>query len=946
MVWTYWHAILDDSSAEVLHEVFDAYRALGQGAAPRFRDRPTYRDYIACLHEDWSARASAARGFWRERLRGVIKPTTLDGLQQRPAVRQPGAGHLTRRFRLSAATADMLRQLCAAHDLDPSALVHAAWAMVLGAFTGTDDVVFGEVRSCRHSAVPGANAIVGLLINTLPVRVRLSADLHLLALLRDLDDARAAAGSFDQTPLVEATAMSDIPGGARLFDTLVIVRDREDTRFKGAGLVARRFILHERTTFSVTVKAILARGAITLSFDRSRFDAAVARRMATLLKRLIHAMVARPGVTLRELPRLPAADLRALAAFNQTSVEVPSPGCVQEAVEAQVDLTPDAVALVCRGTSMTFRELDERANRVAAELVAYGIGPERTVGVFVDRSLEMVVGLLGILKAGGAYVPLDPTYPPERLRLMLEDTTPGVVLTTDRLRPALPPTAAPAVSLDALAVERRGERIRTSVGPDHLAYVIFTSGSSGRPKGVQVAHRNVINCFCGIDHVLGPAPGVWLALTGISFDISVLELFWTLARGFTVVVQEQSEHLEGVAAAPSGGLRTLFDFSLQTQVRRHGVTHLQCTPSLLERFVSEEGGLEALGALRHLLVGGEALPAALVEQLGPHLTGTLHNMYGPTETTIWSTTAVVAPGRPITIGRPLANTTVHIRDQALRPVPVGVPGELLIGGAGVARGYLSRPDLTAERFVHDAATGERQYRTGDRAAWRPDGQLVFLGRIDHQVKIRGHRVELDEIDNVISEHPAVRECVTLAQSAASGDVRLVAYVVPESPVATPPARSTTELAAAVRLYALTRLPLFMVPGAVVLLDAMPLTPNGKVDRLALAARNTARLSASGPLPESHRTRTIIAVMQELVGRGVGADDNFFDAGAHSLLLLQASARLGARLGHPVMLETMLAHPTARALATALADADAATLIRDRAEQRQNALRRRSERGPR
>jgi len=954
LIWTYAHVVLDDCARQVLREVFEVYGALGTGAAPSSESRPRYGDYIAWLQQDWSTRAPHARRFWREQLRGVMKPTTFDGLQ--PIVGQESNFECAALgFRISASTRTALERLCESDHLQLSSCIHAAWSMVLGAFTGIDDVLFGEVRSCRHSA-PGTLHMVGQLMNTVPLRARLRADRTVRDLLRELDGLRAAVGPFEHTPLTEAAAAAGIPFGARLFDSVVFSDDRDETRIEAPGLVSEPVVLHERTAFTFTVRANLSRNTIALTFDPTRVEAERARSVATMIKRLLQAIATRPDARLGELPRLPAADQRLLATFNRTFVEVQA-GCVHHAVENQVDRTPGAIALVCGDKSLTYRELDERANRVAAELVANGIGPDCPVGVWVDRSLDLVVGLLGIMKAGGAYVPLDPSYPAERIRMMLEDTQPGVIVTTDRWRASLPPSAARAVSVDALRGETRTERVRSSVAPDHLAYVIFTSGSSGRPKGVQVEHRNIVNCFCGIDRILGTAPGVWLALTGISFDISVIELFWTLSRGYTVVVQEVTELPEGTAAVAPGAMRTLLDFDLRSQIRRHGVTHLQCTPSLLERFVLQDGGIDALGTLRHLLVGGEAFPTALVEQLGPHLSGTLHNMYGPTETTIWSTSAEVKAGQPVTIGRPLANTTVHIRDHALGPVPIGVPGELLIGGAGVARGYIGRPDLTAQRFVDDALTGERLYRTGDLAAWRTDGELVFLGRIDHQVKIRGHRVELEEIDRVLSDHPAVRDCVTVAQHAASGDVRVIAYVVPATPVK--PRKTTSsaaknsaavdtmdaDLAWSLRQFARTRLPAFMVPAAVIFLDTMPLTPNGKIDRGTLVARSAARPPAALPLPDGHRAQTIVAVLRELVGHEVGVDENFFAAGAHSLLLLQASARLATRLGGSITLEQIFQHPTARALASALADADAASISRDRGQQRRTALRRRAARGP-
>jgi non-ribosomal peptide synthetase component F len=975
MVWTYSPAILDGCYAEVVREVFDAYHALSTGIAPRFAERPSYRDQIAWLHQDWASRAESARGFWRERLNGFVKPSTLDGLQLSPPGR-PRAGHETLHFRLNPSTSAALRRMCTAHGLQLSSCVQAAWALVISAFSGEDDVVFGEVRACRHSSIPDAEKIVGPLLNTVPVRARVPGDRLLLALLRDLDEGQAAVHAFEHTPLIESAACADVPRGPRLFDTLVIIDETDDdTRLRSvAGLAARKVALHQRAAFPLTLKAALGpRMACRLSFDGSRFDLDFAGRVAGLMKRLLHAMAARPGATLAELPRLPARDVRAIASFNRTAVQVPAPDCVHECVEAQVDRTPDAVALVCRDQFLTYRELEERANQVAAELAARGVGPDQTVAVFVDRSLETVVGLLGILKAGGAYLPLDPSHPSERTAMMLEDSRPSVVLTVGRLRAALPPVSAQVVVLDALGCDRQSRRIRRPVRSDHLAYVIYTSGSTGRPKGVQVEHRNVINFFRGMDEVLGTTPGVWLALAGISFDISVLELFWTLSRGFTVVVQASFDRISappssarsvsgrGRGAEP-GAANESRDFSVPAQIRRHGVTHLQLTPSYVAQLALETEGLEAFAALQHVMVGGEALPAAMVDQLRPYVTGTFRNMYGPTETTIWSTTATVTPGQPITIGRPIANTTACIRNLASRPVPIGVAGELLIGGAGVARGYAGRPELTAQRFVHDPTTGERLYRTGDLAAWRPDGQLVFLGRIDHQVKIRGHRVELGEIDAVIGGHPSVSECITVAQHPASGDLRLVAWVVPRPADERPrgsTAGSTGEpghlagengLAKALRQHAQARLPAYMVPSAIVLLETMPLTPSGKIDRRALASPDAVRSPAGGrPAPESDCERTIVAVMQALAGRNVGVNENFFDAGVHSLLLIQASLRLGERLGRPVPIVEMFRHPTARTLAAALAGADADVQAlkqsQDRAQRRQDAMRRRRDGRP-
>jgi len=966
MVWTYFHGILDGCCAHVMREVFEAYDTLGTGAIPRFVERPSYRDQIGWLQQHWSAQAESARRFWQARLSGFVKPSTL-GVQGRAPAAAPATESETLRFQINPATSAALICMCKVHGILLSTVVHAAWAMVVSAFSGEDDVVFGEVRACRHSSVPGAERIIGLLINTVPVRARVPGGRPLLALLRELEEGQKAVRAFEHTPLVESAACADVPRGTTLFDTIVVIDEADDTmrlRNRDASAIPK-VTLHERTGFSLTLRAVLAPTfTCRLSFDRSRFDMEFARRVATLVKRLLHAIAERPGATLTDLPRLPAWDQRALASFNQTARQVRAPASVHECVDAQVDRTPDAVALVFRDQSLTYRELDQRAGRVAAELAGCGVGPGQTVGVFVDRSLDTVVGLLGILKAGGAYVPLDPSHPRHRIAMMLEDARPSVVLTVARHCAALPPVAPPLVILDAARGDRPPQRISTPVLSNDLAYVIYTSGSTGRPKGVQVEHRNVVNFFCAMDDVLGTTPGVWLALAGISFDISVLELFWTLARGFTVVVQEAIDRVNvpalSVGSAPDSGRaagsaadRGALDFTVQAQIRRYGVTHLQLTPSSVMQLALEREGLGAFAALQQVLVGGEALPATVLDLLRPYVTGTLRNMYGPTETTIWSTTAIVTPAQPITIGRPVANTTAHIRSLALRPMPVGVAGELLIGGAGVARGYVGRPELTAERFVTDPTTGERLYRTGDLAAWRLDGQLVFLGRIDHQVKIRGHRIELGEIDSVIGGHPSVSECTTVAQQASAGDLRLVAYVVPRPPDALPlgataaapsDAERESGFTKSLRRYVQTRLPAYMVPNAIVVLDKMPLTSSGKIDRRALAAPDAVRPAAAGrPSPENDRERIIMVVMQALAGRSLGLDDDFFDAGVSSLLLIQASLHLTKRLAQPVPILVIARHPTARALAAALAGADADYQVvkqsQDRAQRRHDAIRR-------
>ena len=657
------------------------------------------------------------------------------------------------------------------------------------------------------------------------------------------------------------------------------------------------------------------------------------------------------------------------------------------------------------GPSISYAELDRRSTRLAQHLVGLGVGPDRLVGLCADRSLAMMVGLLGILKAGGAYVPLDPAYPKERLAFMLEDAQVPVLLTQDRLQRDFN-FQNPNLELYCLDARRLTHPARrrtarpSNLHPQSsttLAYVLYTSGSTGKPKGVMVTHRNVASFFAAMDRVLGTNPGVWLALTSISFDISVLELFWTLARGFKVVIQPDEERARPVAAGVSpaveGGIlppgpasepsRELFKpgptpprgtpgftagatpaATVPEQILQHGVTHMQCTPSLARALVLAPEALQAMRQLNFLLLGGEPLPVVLAQQLR-RVVPCLFNLYGPTETTVWSAAHRVEQlGDSVPIGRPIANTQIYILDRHLHPVPAGVPGEIFIGGEGVARGYLNRPELTAEKFLllrnpfvgepergtsgprESAERQERRdfkvdtntragrpvllYRTGDLGRWRANGEIEFLGRLDHQVKLRGHRIELGEVESVLGPHPAVREAAAVVREDNPGDARLVAYVV-TAPDAKPNA-------ADLRRFAQEKLPEAMMPSAFVFLDALPLTPNGKVNRKALPAPEARRpeLETAYVAPRTVLERTIAGIWCELLHvEQVGLRDNFFDLGGHSLLVVQMQARLRDALGRDVPVVKLFQYPTISALANFLGEREPSTpeKIRDRGQRK-------------
>ena len=597
----------------------------------------------------------------------------------------------------------------------------------------------------------------------------------------------------------------------------------------------------------------------------------------------------------------PPESERILAEWNATDtsrLEVPG---YFHLVAEQARRIPHHTAVTAGGMSLTYAELDARSNSMARQLRALGVERKVLVGLHVARSIEMLVCLLAIHKAGGAYVPLDPSYPQDRIAHMIADSRMRLILTETQLREDLPGGETTIVCIDELSRDGAlfsADPLNGGAGPEDLAYVIYTSGSTGLPKGVMVEHRNVLNFFAGMDRHLEP-DGTWLAVTSLSFDISVLELCWTLTRGYHVVIAAERE-VRGEAP-------------LHELMGRHGVTHLQCTPSLLHILLADEDARPRLAALSRLMIGGEAFPPQLARDATNLIGGAVMNMYGPTETTVWSAVHVLDGMDQVPpLGRPLANQQIYILDRRLQPVRPGTPGELVIGGDGVVRGYLNRPELTAERFVpHPILAGMRAYRTGDLARQRADGTLEFLGRLDHQVKIRGHRIELGEIEAALAGHEQISEALLIARTD-DGAARLVAYLVPvDGNLPSPDA---------LRAHLRACLPEFMVPSNFVLLDALPRTPNGKVDRKALPEPGSVRevgaeegpnlVSPQTPL-ESH-IRAIWCDMLKL--SRVGLEENFFDLGGNSLLAVQFTHRLRKETGHVLPLAAMLNEPTVAGLA--------------------------------
>jgi amino acid adenylation domain-containing protein len=683
---------------------------------------------------------------------------------------------------------------------------------------------------------------------------------------------------------------------------------------------------------------------VECDYNTDLFDAATITRLLGRLRVLLEGIVATEkslDQKIADLPLLTGTERRQLLLeWNDTQAAYPRDKCIHHLFEAQVEQSPDAVAVTFKDQCLTYRELDTRANQLAHYLQSLGVGPKVLVGICVERSLEMVVGLLGVLKAGGAYVPLDPTYPRERRNFVLEDTRAPVLLTQEHLLAELAGHSARVICLDGgweTIAQGSKEKPVSSVSAANLVYVIYTSGSTGRPKGVPVTHRNLVHStHAHIMHYAEPITS-FLLLSSFAFDSSVPGIFWTLCQGGKLVLplQDQQSDLAYISS--------LLD--------QHQVSHLISIPSFYNLILAHAEPRQ-LAKLKVAIVAGESCSRELVEQHHEQLAHTLlFNEYGPTEGTVWCSfyQCQALESSNVPIGRPIANATIYLLDAHQQPVPIGVPGELYIGGAGIARGYLNRPKLTAASFIPDPfgnEPGARLYKTGDLARYRPDGNIEFLGRIDYQVKVRGFRIEPGEIEAALGEHPALREVVVLARGAQNtsgdGDKQLVAFVT----TAEEPAPSVSEL----RNFLRGKLPEYMIPSAFVTLETLPLTPGGKVDRRALPAPDGARpeLEADFVMPQTEAERAIATLWrQALKVDKVGIHDNFFDLGGHSLMLVEVHTKLQETLERDLPIVEMFRYPTINMLAAYLAqkpdDRPFLQKSLDRANKQREAMKRQTQR---
>ncbi|NPC47683.1 amino acid adenylation domain-containing protein [Corallococcus sp. AB032C] len=934
------HIVSDGWSMGVLvHELAVLYRACLEGQPSPLKPLPLqYADWAA-WQKEWLQGAELERQltYWKNRL----NPNALLELPQdkpRPALMSSKGERQV--MHLSPALTQALKALGQREGRTLFVTLLSAFNVLLSRYTGQDDIVVGTPIAGRPRAE--VEGLIGLFVNMLALRSDLSGKPTFKELLNRVHESTLDAYAHQDIPferLVDALKPERHLSHSPIFQVMFVLQNAPMPTLEAPGLVMEAKPVDTGTTkYDLSLLLVdLPQGLrVIAEYSTDLFERSTAERLLGHYLTLLEGIVAQPDLPISRLPLLPSAERqRVLKDWNDTAVTHPKDATLTSLIEAQVARTPDAVALEFEGSRLTYRELDARANQLAHALRKHGVGPEVRVGLCVERSLEMVVGLLGTLKAGGAYVPLDPGYPQERLGWMLDDARPPVLLVQERLLARLPASDAKVVKLDTgweeIAREPTTAPAPTAT-PDSLAYIIFTSGSTGRPKGAMNAHGPVVNRLLWMQSAYRLTPqDVVLQKTPFSFDVSVWEFFWPLMTGAKLVVAKPGGHQD------PGYLKSL--------IASASVTTLHFVPSMLQAFLDEPGVAECT-SLKRVVCSGEALPLELKELCLRTLPGAgLHNLYGPTEAAVDVTFHACQANdgrRSVPIGRPVDNTRICILDAEFQPVPQGAAGELYIGGVQVGRGYLARPSLTAERFIPDpyaTVPGARMYRTGDVARWLPDGEIEYLGRADFQVKIRGLRIELGEIESSLEKHPTVRQAVVLAREDRPGQKRLVAYVT---------GKDAKPEGAALRTYLLERLPEYMVPSNIVVLERMPLSPNGKADRKALPAPESGGADPSRPFvaPGTAIEQQIAQAWKDLLHvEQVGLDDPFFELGGNSLLALQLHRRLTAELGVTLALTDLFQYPTVRALAARLSrredtpSEDAAQAGRSRAEARRTVNRR-------
>ncbi|MFN2529808.1 MAG: amino acid adenylation domain-containing protein [Pyrinomonadaceae bacterium] len=898
------HIILDRwSRSIVLKDLFAFYESIVGKKELRPNQNGRYGDYISWLA---SQDLAAGEAYWRAALEGFNAPTPVT-IEKAHNPTQLGKEFDEERLQLSEAITAQLRDFARQHKFTLNTLTQAAWAVLLGKYARETDVVFGVTVSGRPATLSGVESMVGLFINTLPLRVQLSPNKKVVDWLKSLQEQQFVLQQYEYCSLLDIQGWSEIPRGVPLFETILVFENlavgSHSQTADGKLNVQSDRSYGSATGYPLTI--IVSPGTkhnLQLVYDRARFSAETAKRMLVHLETVFEAIVANPERPLSEIELIGSEEKqRLLFALNETHTDYDREICVHQLIERQAVSNPSAVAVSFRDRSLTYGDLNARADQLARHLRSLGVGPDTLVGICIERSLEMIIGLLGILKAGGAYVPLDPKFPRDRLAFMIEDADLTVLVTQESLLRELPAHDATLVTLDLdseIISQGSKDNVFSMATADNLAYVIYTSGSTGKPKGVAIDHRALTNFLLAVQRQPGlTGDDVLLAVTTLSFDISGLEIYLPLITGARVVIADAEVASDGT--------------QLKQLIAKSQTTVMQATPATWQMLIN--AGWQGQAGLK-VLCGGEALARELANDLVARA-ATVWNMYGPTETTVWSTSGQIEAGdETICIGRPIANTQIYLLDQGNHAVPVGIPGELHIGGDGLARGYWNHPQLAAEKFVPNIfnnGPNTRLYKTGDLARFTGNGNIEYLGRIDDQVKIRGYRIELGEIEAVLRQHSLVRQNVVIVREDNVGDKKLVAYVVMDD--------GEKQTSQELREFLRTRLPEYMLPAGIVQLNKLPLTPNGKVNRRALPAPDyDAEVQDAFVAPRNHTEELLARIWSEVLKvPRVGVNDNFFELGGHSLLAVSMISRVRDALSVDLKVRSLFEAPTVARLARTL-----------------------------
>lgn len=904
-VWTHHHLLLDGWSVPLLmEEVFAFYDAFQKGEPlHRERVRP-YRDYIAWLQQQDLASAEA---FWRDRLQGFTSPTPLV-MEKMTVADSAEDDYAFVQEIVPENVSGNLQTLARTHQITLNTIVQAAWGLLLSRYSGESDVVFGATVSGRPADLIGAENMLGLFINTLPIRMKIRPDLTVLDWLQSLQAQQAKLKQFEFSSLIQVQGWSEVPRDLPMFESLFVFESYPVAEAMKEGkqtLQIKDIESFTRTSFPLTIAASPGKSmGLEILYDARRFTEFAVRQMTSHLKNLLVQFALKIDQPVGGLSVLSSSETeQILNAWNAGALDYPRAQCIHQIIEARVAAQPKATAVIYKNIAITYHELNQRANQLARYLRKRGVKPDLPVAICVDKSPDMVVGILGVLKAGAGYVPIDPDYPPERIQFILDDTGARLLLTQSAILEKLPEKNLSVICLDSdweeYVADEDAHNLKNVADPENLAYIIYTSGSTGRPKGVMLRHEGLCDFITAYTQLFEvDAAKRVLQFFSYGFDGSVGDIFMTLTAGAALCLVDKANQM------PGPGLNRF--------IERNKVTTAIVPPSVLS--VLPETGMPDLKVIGS---GGDAVTRDLVAKWANGRG--YQNVYGPTEATVvvtsFLTNTLSTQISTVPIGKPLGNAKLYILDERLEPVPVGVPGELHIAGNILARGYLNRPEITAEKFIPNpfaVIPGDRLYKTGDLARYFPDGNIEFLGRIDHQVKIRGFRIELGEIESVLNEHPDIRFAVVLARQDRPGDKRLVGYfTVNDSRI--PETRELQD-------FLKNRLPEYMVPSVFILLDKFPVTSNGKIDRKALPAPELNREAAGKEFiaPRTTTEELLAEIWAQVLGVDkVGIYDNFFELGGHSLIGVKLQSRINDAFDVEMQLRRIFEAPTIAELAKLL-----------------------------